>query len=114
MADPGNALPLEVEPAEVARLLEAAEPFLLLDCREPAEYETVSIDGARLLPMSQLQERVTELEPSKQQRIIVHCHHGVRSLQVTNWLRHHGFQAQSMAGGIDRWSVEIDPSKPRY
>ncbi len=94
---------------------ENREPFFFLDCREPDEYETAAIPGATLLPMSELRERLEELEPHRDRRIVVHCHHGGRSLQVAQFLRRNGFeQAQSMAGGIDQWSQQIDPSIPRY
>jgi rhodanese-related sulfurtransferase len=112
MPDP---LPLETDCKTVKSQLDAGEKFLLLDCREPDEYQRVSIPGAVLLPMSELQQRVAELEPHRGGRIVVHCHHGGRSLRVTNWLRSQGYeQSQSMAGGIDQWAVEIDPSLPRY
>jgi adenylyltransferase/sulfurtransferase len=65
--------------------------------------------------MSQLAARVAELEAFRTRPLVVHCHHGGRSLRVANWLREQGFsQAQSMAGGIDQWSLEIDPTVPRY
>ena len=65
--------------------------------------------------MNELVARVSELAKYRDHRLVVHCHLGVRSLQVAHWLRQSGFaQAQSMAGGIDAWSLEIDPSIPRY
>ena len=68
-----------------------------------------------LLPMSEITERVAELEPYRNSEIIVHCHHGGRSLRVTNWLRQQGFaMVTNMAGGIDQWSQSIDPAVPRY
>jgi adenylyltransferase/sulfurtransferase len=110
-----SALPIEVECRAVKAMLEASEDFLLLDCREADEHAKVAIAAATLLPMSELVDRIGELEPHRNRRIVVHCHHGGRSLRVTNWLRQQGFsQAQSMSGGIDRWATEIDPSLPRY
>jgi rhodanese-related sulfurtransferase len=112
MPDP---LPLETDCGTVKARLDAGEKFLLLDCREPDEHQLVSIPGAVLLPMSELQQRVAELETHRGGMIVVHCHHGGRSLRVTNWLRSQGYeQAQSMAGGIDQWAVEIDPKLTRY
>jgi len=65
--------------------------------------------------MSQLKTRAAELEPYRDHQLVIHCHHGGRSLQVANWLRKQGYaNAQSMAGGIDQWSLEINPSLPRY
>ncbi len=108
-------LPIEIECRAVHARLVAAEEFLLLDCRETDEHRTANIAAARLLPMSQLAQAVAELEPFRELPIAVHCHHGGRSLKVAMWLREQGFpQAQSMAGGIDQWAQQIDPSVPRY
>lgn len=87
---------------------------LLLDVREPWEANTATIPGAILIPMGDIPSRVhTELDPD--QPIVVFCHHGMRSLSVTMWLRREGFElAQSLAGGIDEWSRKIDPGIPRY
>lgn len=110
-----SKLPLETDCQTVKRKLDARGDFLLLDCREADEHQTVAISGAILLPMSELMTRVGELEPYRNSKIVVHCHHGGRSLKVTNWLRQQGFpNVQSLAGGIDQWAVEIDPSLPRY
>ena len=107
--------PLEVDCQTVKRKLDAGEPFLFLDCRETHEYQTARIEGTLLIPMSELVDRVEELTPHKESDIVVHCHHGGRSLRVTNWLRQQGFAgAVNMAGGIDEWSQAIDSSIPRY
>jgi rhodanese-related sulfurtransferase len=113
MANP----PLEVSAAEAKRLLWEAHPgeMLLLDCRTPDEHATARIAGSLLVPMQELPARVGELDAWKTKPIIVHCHHGVRSLRVTHWLRDRGFAAvSSMQGGIDAWSAEVDPNVPRY
>lgn len=108
-------LPMEIDCRAVKSLLDAGDDFVLLDCRESDEHATAHIAGARLLPMSEIMARAAELEPWRQSHIVVHCHHGGRSLRVTTWLRQNGYErTQSMAGGIDRWSEEIDPSIPRY
>ncbi len=108
-------LPIEIDCATTKQRLDARDDFFFVDCREASEYETCRIAGATLLPMSELTTRVAELEPHKHREIIVHCHHGGRSLRVASWLRKNGFeQARSMAGGIDQWSLEIDPKVPRY
>jgi rhodanese-related sulfurtransferase len=110
----------EISPAEATRQLAlgttpAKATPLLLDCRTPEEYSIAKIDGAVLIPMQEIAERLAELEPWRDKPIIVHCHHGVRSLRVTHWLREKGFPlAQSMTGGIEAWSLEVDPSVPRY
>ena len=109
--------PLEIDASEAKRLLWEAHPgeMLLLDCRTPEEHATARIAGSLLLPMQELPERIGELESWRTRPIIVHCHHGVRSLRVTHWLRERGFAAvSSMCGGIDAWSTAVDPSVPRY
>ena len=107
--------PLEIDCQAVKRKLDEGQPFLFVDCREKDEYATARIAGTELIPMSELANRVGELESHKNEEIIVHCHHGGRSLRVTNWLRQQGFaKVSSMAGGIDEWSQAIDPTIPRY
>jgi len=108
-------LPLEISCQAVKAKLDAGDDFVLLDCREEDEYGTVHISQAKLFPMSQLMAKAAELDPYRECEVVVHCHHGGRSMQVTRWLRQQGFaKAQSMAGGIDAWAAEIDPSLPRY
>lgn len=108
-------VPLEVSCADVASRRASGEPLFLLDCREPGEFATAHIEGATLIPMSELTDRVDELAERRSEPVIVYCHHGGRSLRVTRWLRSQGFdQATSMAGGIDEWSLTIDPTVPRY
>jgi rhodanese-related sulfurtransferase len=104
----------EITPEEVKRKLNQSEDFTLLDVREPWEFETASIGGAKLLPMGDVPSRAhQELDPEN--HIVVICHHGVRSLNVTAWLRQQGFErAQSMQGGIDAWSRRVDGSVPLY
>jgi len=106
--------PLEISCQDVHDLLSRGEPFRFLDCREQDEYDTVHIEGATLFPLSEAQERVAELDDPNE-AIVIHCHHGGRSLRLANWLHANGFtDVKSMAGGIDRWAIEIDPEKPRY
>ncbi len=107
--------PLETSPQEVKNRLDRKDDFVLLDCREQGEYDLVHIENSRLLPMSELETRVGELGDLKEKEIVVYCHHGRRSMMVTTWMLAHGFShVKSMAGGIDRWSEEIDPSLQRY
>ncbi|WP_010588517.1 rhodanese-like domain-containing protein [Schlesneria paludicola] len=108
-------VPLELDCRSIHNKLVAGESFLFLDCREASEFATARIPGTTLIPMSELTQRVGELEPYRESAIVVHCHHGGRSLRVTNWLRQQGWpQVTNMAGGIDEWSQQIDPSIPRY
>jgi rhodanese-related sulfurtransferase len=104
----------EIAPADVKTKLDQGEAFTLLDVREPWECEAAHIAGARLVPMGDVPSRAhQELDP--EEHIVVVCHHGVRSLNVTAWLRQQGFEkAQSMRGGIDAWSRQVDRSVPLY
>lgn len=112
----------EVTPRDVQQMRTRGEAFTLLDCRKPEEHQAARIDGAVLIPMDQIERRADELEsetptgdPDRTRPIIVHCHHGMRSLRVTATLRALGFtNVKSMAGGIDLWSRDIDPGVPRY
>ena len=109
------SLPLEIDVRSVQQLRDSGEKFTLLDCREPDEVAAARIEGSMHIPMREIPSRLTELEPQKAERIVVHCHHGGRSQRVTHFLRQQGFsQAQNMSGGIDAWSQEIDPNVPRY
>lgn len=109
------SVPIEIDVSSTHARLKAAEPLFFVDCREQDEYDTARIEGATLIPMSQLAERVAEFKPHAETPIIIHCHHGGRSIRVAMWLRQQGYpQAQSMAGGIDEWSQRIDPGVPRY
>ncbi|MGE0756033.1 MAG: rhodanese-like domain-containing protein [Pirellulaceae bacterium] len=107
--------PLEIDVQAVRELRNQQESFLFLDCREPDEHAYARISGTVLIPMQQLPGRIQELAPYRDKRIVVHCHHGGRSMRVTQWLREQGFsQAQNLAGGIDAWSQQVDPQVPRY
>ena len=103
---------LTIEPRKVQEMRENGTPFLLLDCREPWEYQAARIEGATLIPMRQIPLRLDEIP--RDQMVVVYCHVGVRSFDVASWLNQKGINALSMGGGIDRWSVEIDPRVPRY
>jgi len=104
----------EISPEEVKDKLDAGEEFTLVDVREPWECETAQMAGAKLIPMGDVPARAhQELDP--EDHIVVLCHHGVRSMNVTAWLRQQGFEkAQSMRGGIDAWSRRVDGKVPVY
>jgi rhodanese-related sulfurtransferase len=103
----------EITPQELRQSQERNEELTLLDVREPWERQTASIAPSIHIPMSDIPTSLQDLDP--EQHIVVYCHHGVRSLSVTDWLRQQGFpKVQSMAGGIDRWSLQIDPTVPLY
>lgn len=100
---------------EVQQLFTSGEDFLLIDCREPEEYEIVHIAQAKLIPMRETPNRLEEIEPWRSKRVVVHCHHGGRSQRVVDWLREKGYTgAQNMTGGIDLWSQDVDTTLPRY
>lgn len=111
-----TTLPLEITPQDVQSRIDAGEPLVLIDVREPNEFALTRIEGATLIPMRSIPASLQELEAKADENtLIVFCHHGVRSLNVVNWLRNQGVTAcQSMAGGIDAWSAVVDPSVPRY
>jgi rhodanese-related sulfurtransferase len=85
----------------------------LIDVREPGEYEVARVEGAELMPLSRFQEWAGALDPAEE--VVFMCHHGIRSAQVCAFLARQGFdKLHNLAGGIDRWSVEVDPAVPRY
>src|SRR5262245_5671557 len=107
-------LPIDIDVRTVKQMLDRGEKFTLLDCRENSEVATAKIAGSTHIPMREIPGRLADLGPNTQ-RLVVHCHHGGRSLRVTQFLRQQGFtQVQNMAGGIDAWSLEIDSKVPRY
>lgn len=108
------ALDYEISVAELKAMRDAGSAVKLLDVREPWEVQTAQIAGSQHIPMGDVPARFQqELDP--EDHIVVVCHHGVRSMNVTAWLRQQGFEnVQSLRGGIDRWSREIDPSVPLY
>lgn len=113
---PETPLPLEITPQEVQRRLQSGEKLALIDVREPAEFQIARMAGAELIPMRTVPAELSRLDAQAEGTpLIVICHHGVRSLNVVHWLREQGVGAcLSLAGGIDRWSLEIDPTVPRY
>jgi len=104
---------LEITPTELKRKLDAGEKLLLIDVREPWEYQTCRIEGARLIPMRTIPANLQSLDV--EEPVICYCHHGMRSLDVAVWLQKQGVEsARSLTGGIEKWSAEIDPKVPRY
>ena len=105
----------EVAAAEVARRLGGGDEFLLLDVRGPDEFETARIEGSRLIPLEALPERLGEISDWRDAPIVVHCHHGGRSARACEMLLEQGFRrVENMAGGIEAWSLTVDPAVPRY
>lgn len=105
----------EVSITEAQRRLTAPQPPRLIDVRETDEYELARIPGAELLPLSQWPALAAEKLTDPSQSLLIHCHHGGRSARAAEFLLRSGFaDVTNVAGGIDAWSAEIDPSIPRY
>ena len=103
----------EITVTELKSWLDEGRPVTVLDVRNPQEYEIARIEGAKLIPLHELQDRLGELDPAA--TIVAHCHHGARSARAVSLLRQMGFsRAINLAGGIDDWSTQVDPSVPRY
>ena len=106
----------EISPNELKEKLDSGDAPVIIDVREPVELQIACLHGAEVkhMPMGDVPSRAhQELDPDD--HIVVVCHHGVRSANVTMWLRGQGFdRAQSLRGGIDLWSKTVDPSVPTY
>ena len=111
-----SAISFEISPSEVKRKLDAGERLLLIDVRRPEEHQVTRIEGAELIPMDTIPAHLDRLDQlADEATLVVFCHHGIRSANVVNWLRGQGVDnSQSMAGGIDQWSTDIDSAVPRY
>ena len=98
---------------QLAETLQETSPPLLIDCREANEWGFCRIEGAQHIPMSEIRTRYQELTPTE--RIVVYCHHGMRSQAVAEFLTRQQFsQVANLVGGIDAWSLHVDPQVPRY
>jgi rhodanese-related sulfurtransferase len=107
---------LEITPVDLKRRMDAGEPIVLIDVREPAEHALARVASAELIPMNSIPAHLERLEAEADESLLVaFCHHGVRSLNVVAWLRAQGVSnAVSLTGGIDRWATEIDQLIPHY
>ena len=111
---PSDPLPWELNCQQLQERLDSLEELLLVDCREPVEHQFCRIEPSQLIPMGDTPGQLDKLRQDPGRPIVIYCHHGIRSLQVVQYLRQQGIDAQSLAGGIDAWSQEIDPQVPRY
>jgi adenylyltransferase/sulfurtransferase len=102
----------EVSATELASTLQGKETPLVVDVREPWEWEIARIEGSELMPLGELPSRMKELGFHRE--IVTVCHKGKRSLEAQQLLRGAGFRARSLAGGIDAWAVEVEPGMARY
>lgn len=110
-----DPLDIEISVAEVAARRAAGETLRLLDVREIWEFDAAHLEGAENLPMGEIPGHLEEMAQQPEAEIICYCHSGRRSLTAADWMRRSGLpRARSMAGGIDQWSRDIDPSIPRY
>jgi adenylyltransferase/sulfurtransferase len=104
---------MQISTKEVNERVRRGDKLLLVDVREQWEYDLAKIPGAKLIPLGTLPANLNALLDADE--VICYCHHGIRSLDAAVWLRQQGVaSAKSMAGGIERWSVEVDPQVPRY
>ncbi len=93
---------------------DAGEKLRLIDVREPAEHRTARIEGSELKPLGRIATWANELT-DKNEEIVLHCHHGMRSDRACQYLAAQGFtNVKNLIGGIDEWSLKVDPSVPRY
>jgi sulfur-carrier protein adenylyltransferase/sulfurtransferase len=107
-----DAIPT-MSPRELKRKMDAGEPLELIDVREIFEYEIARIDGAKLIPLGEVAERINQLP--RERPIVVHCHSGMRSAEAVRLLQQRGFgNVYNLEGGIDAWSDQVDPSVPKY
>jgi rhodanese-related sulfurtransferase len=105
----------QIAPQELAAWLADAGRVrpLLLDVREPWEFQTCSIAGSTNIPMGEVPARAAELDPAAE--VVVVCHHGGRSMQVAMYLEKNGYaKVHNLAGGVDSWAKAVDPSMPVY
>jgi adenylyltransferase/sulfurtransferase len=104
-----------VSAVELAGRRAAGGALLLIDVREASEYERCRIEGSRLIPLSELEERLGEIRDWRERPVVVHCHHGGRSAIACELLMRHGFaRVENLDGGIEAWSLTVDPEVPRY
>lgn len=103
----------QISVEESRELLRGDDPPLLLDCREGFELSLCVLPNAVHIPLMEIPERAASELPAGR-TVLVYCHHGVRSINGAILLERLGFEAMSMRGGIDAWSLRIDPSVPRY
>ena len=103
----------EMSPDELAARQQGPQPPVVVDVREPWEHRIARIEGARLVPLGSLGAALSTFDPA--QEYVLYCHHGVRSLAGAEFLRERGLtRVANLTGGIDAWSVRVDPEVPRY
>ena len=103
----------QISAKQLAARIDAGERFHLLDVRQPAEHALAALPGSQLVPLNELPARLAEVQVPEGCTLVVYCHHGIRSMHGGMFLAQHGFAPLSLAGGIEAWSCEVDPSVPR-
>ncbi len=106
--------PREIEPRDLELRLEKHQPTYLIDVRQPWEHELVRLADDLLAPLDRLSSLAAQIRPPEGALVVCYCHHGVRSLHAAAMLSAAGVPAVSLAGGIERWATEIDPSMSHY
>jgi rhodanese-related sulfurtransferase len=105
----------QINVQQLADMLAQGEPVHLVDVRQLWEHDTAALPNSQLIPLDQLTLRATEIQPPGDALVVIYCHHGIRSQSGAALLQHFGFaNVASLAGGIDAWSLHIDPTVPRY
>ena len=108
-------MPVEITPHELAKQIENGQSIRLIDVRQPWEHARAKLGGSVLIPLNELPARAAEIAGEPATLLVVYCHHGVRSLSAAAYLIRLGHvNVRSLAGGIDAWSCEVDPTVPRY
>lgn len=108
-------MPRQITPAELSARMQKGEKPYLLDVRQPWENQLSQIEGSVLLPLADLPARLDEIQPAPGQAVVAYCHHGMRSLSAAALLEQHGLKdVLSLSGGIEAWSIQVDPKVPRY
>jgi rhodanese-related sulfurtransferase len=104
----------EITATELKRRMDAGDDIQLIDVRQPNEYAFAKIEGAKLIPLGELMNRIDEIDETKE--TVVHCHAGGRSARAIDAMQRSGFKGElkNLKGGITAWSDEVDPSVPKY
>jgi rhodanese-related sulfurtransferase len=106
---------IEISPRDLAMHIENGRAIRLVDVRQPWENKVAQLANSLLIPLNELPMRGAEIPPEEGTLVVVYCHHGVRSLSAAEYLRRLGHtEVCSLAGGIDAWSLAVDPTLPRY
>lgn len=108
-------MPISLQPQELFQLLKTQQPVYLLDVRLPVEHEFVALPNSVLIPIQELPGRWHEVQPKPNEKLVVYCHHGVRSWHAAAFLEQQGFtDVHSLEGGIDAWALDVDQEMRRY